>query len=194
MEYNYNKKSIWKWILLYFLIGAFAYGLIYYFFFYKKGDYAYNEYNQEKSQNQLENYEGSEQSISTLINTSADLKVYTSDNNYFSVLWPRDWKIQTYAMGIVLSGKEGSINIAWNGLGGACDTEYKNFTIGEDEYSICGLDKNNLYIHSFIVKTSNKDIAIGVIPVFGGYNDSERSKLLMVLQSIKLKSIKEIVK
>ncbi len=42
MEYNYPKKSIWKWILLYLIIAAVAYGAVYYFFFYKKGGYNYN--------------------------------------------------------------------------------------------------------------------------------------------------------
>jgi len=36
MEY-FSKKSLWKWILLYVIIGVIVYGLIYYFFFYKKG-------------------------------------------------------------------------------------------------------------------------------------------------------------
>ncbi len=31
---NYLKKSLWKWILLYVIIGVVVYGAIYYFFFY----------------------------------------------------------------------------------------------------------------------------------------------------------------
>jgi flagellar basal body-associated protein FliL len=42
MEYNYNKKSIWKWVLIYIVIGAVVYAGIYYFFFYNKGGYTYN--------------------------------------------------------------------------------------------------------------------------------------------------------
>jgi len=46
MEYNnpknYSKKNLWKWILLYVVIAAVAYGLIYYFFFANKGGYSYN--------------------------------------------------------------------------------------------------------------------------------------------------------
>ena len=49
MEYDnqspkkyYSKKNLWKWILLYVVIAAVAYGAIYYFFFANKGGYSYN--------------------------------------------------------------------------------------------------------------------------------------------------------
>jgi len=46
MNYNQNnsyaKNNLWKWILLYVVIGLVAYGLIYYFFFANKGGYTYN--------------------------------------------------------------------------------------------------------------------------------------------------------
>ncbi len=41
MEYQYNKKSLLRWILRYVIIAAVAYGAVYYFYFYKKG----NNYN-----------------------------------------------------------------------------------------------------------------------------------------------------
>ena len=46
---NYNKKSIWKWILLYVLIAVVAFGLVYYFFFNQ------NTTPEENSQNQVQN-------------------------------------------------------------------------------------------------------------------------------------------
>ncbi len=47
------RKSIWKWILLYVLIGAVAYGLIYYFFFFNKNSYNISPQNyQTNTQNQ----------------------------------------------------------------------------------------------------------------------------------------------
>lgn len=56
MDYNYNKKSIWKWILLYVLIGAVAYGLVYYFYFSKNGQYGGNyQYPISNSQTQNQN-------------------------------------------------------------------------------------------------------------------------------------------
>ncbi len=38
----YSKKSLWKWILLYVVVGAVVYGFIYYYFFAKNGGYSYN--------------------------------------------------------------------------------------------------------------------------------------------------------
>ncbi len=41
-KYNYGKMPLWKWILIYIVIGGVVYGLVYYFFFYNKGGYNYN--------------------------------------------------------------------------------------------------------------------------------------------------------
>ena len=76
MEYNYGKKSIWKWIILYVIIGAIAYGLIYYFFFYKNG----NSYNNQTNYNvQNSNAE------------TADWKTYRNDQYGFEIQYPQDW-------------------------------------------------------------------------------------------------------
>lgn len=72
---EYSKKSIWKWVLIYVAVGAVAHGLIYYFFFYKKGDYSYN------LQNQTENSE------------TADWKTYTNDEYGFEFKYPGEWKV-----------------------------------------------------------------------------------------------------
>lgn len=34
---GYGKRPLWQWILLYIVIGAVVYGVIYYFFFASKG-------------------------------------------------------------------------------------------------------------------------------------------------------------
>jgi len=39
---GYGKRPLWQWILLYVVIGAIVYGLVYYFFFAKNGGYNYN--------------------------------------------------------------------------------------------------------------------------------------------------------
>ncbi len=49
MEYNYSKKSIWKWILLYVVVGAVAYGAVYYFWSYEKGGYSYSPQNYQNN-------------------------------------------------------------------------------------------------------------------------------------------------
>ncbi len=37
---SYGKKSIWQWIIIYIIIGAIVYGLIYYFVLNKRGGYS----------------------------------------------------------------------------------------------------------------------------------------------------------
>jgi hypothetical protein len=40
--YGYGKMSMWQWVLIYLVVGAVIYGLVYYFFFYNKvGGYPY---------------------------------------------------------------------------------------------------------------------------------------------------------
>lgn len=39
--YGYGKMPMWKWIVIYLVLGAVVYGLIYYFFFSKSGAYPY---------------------------------------------------------------------------------------------------------------------------------------------------------
>lgn len=39
---SYGKRPLWQWILIYIVIGAIIYGLIYYFIFAKKGSYSSN--------------------------------------------------------------------------------------------------------------------------------------------------------
>lgn len=38
---GYGKRPLWQWIVLYVIIGAIVYGLIYYFFFMKSTGYGY---------------------------------------------------------------------------------------------------------------------------------------------------------
>lgn len=41
-SYGYGKRPMWQWVLLYLVIGAVVYGLIYYFVLAKKSGYNYN--------------------------------------------------------------------------------------------------------------------------------------------------------
>ncbi len=81
MEENYQKnyysrKSIWKWILLYVLIGAVAYVAVYYFLFYKKGGYIYNQQDNQNTQ-------------------TADWKTYKNDEYGFAISYPSTWVIKS---------------------------------------------------------------------------------------------------
>jgi len=40
---GYSKRPLWQWVLLYVIVGAIIYGLIYYFVFAKKGGYNTNQ-------------------------------------------------------------------------------------------------------------------------------------------------------
>lgn len=40
---GYGKKSVGQWVVIYVVIGAVVYGLVYYFFFAKKGGYSSNQ-------------------------------------------------------------------------------------------------------------------------------------------------------
>ena len=42
-NYSYGKRPLWQWIVIYVLIGAVIYGLVYYFVLAKKGGYSYNQ-------------------------------------------------------------------------------------------------------------------------------------------------------
>ena len=45
-SYGYGKRPLWQWILLYVVIGAIIYGLIYFFVFAKKVGYNTGQYQQ----------------------------------------------------------------------------------------------------------------------------------------------------
>jgi len=42
---GYGNRPLWQWIVIYLVVGAIIYGLVYYFILAKKGGYNYN-YNQ----------------------------------------------------------------------------------------------------------------------------------------------------
>jgi len=81
----YNKKSIWKWILLYLIIGAVAYGAIYYFFFYKDGEYS------ENFQYPIFNYQMKNNTTET-----ADWKTYRNDKAGYEIKYPPNWAFREY--------------------------------------------------------------------------------------------------
>jgi hypothetical protein len=38
---GYGKRPLWQWVLLYLVVGAIVYGLVYYFFFMPSGSVSY---------------------------------------------------------------------------------------------------------------------------------------------------------
>ena len=52
-EGGYGKRPLWQWVLIYVVIGAVIYGLIYYFVFANKGGYGNNN---GQSQNNAQSY------------------------------------------------------------------------------------------------------------------------------------------
>ncbi len=87
MEYNYSKKSIWKWIVLYVVVGAVAYGAVYYLYFYKKGGYSYN--NQDISYDNQTNPNTQNSNSET-----ADWKTYTNTEYGFELKHPEKFTIK----------------------------------------------------------------------------------------------------
>lgn len=41
-EKGYGKRPMWQWILIYIVVGALVYGVIYYLVFAQKGGYSYS--------------------------------------------------------------------------------------------------------------------------------------------------------
>ncbi len=160
------------------------------------GYFAYKKFNVSKEQVQTQqNLIENNKQVVTQINNTAAWKTYTSDNKYFSVLWPSNWTIQTDKdYGIILFGKEGSFNIAWNGLGGACEpSEIKEIKAGEDFYWICDQKSDGSYYSATITKISDPNMAIGIIPTYVGATESDKLVFLQVLKSIKMHSIAQIL-
>lgn len=53
---EYGKRPLWQWILIYVVIGAILYGLIYYFVLAKRGGYTVSTSGQNLQQNQPGGY------------------------------------------------------------------------------------------------------------------------------------------
>lgn len=89
MKY-YLEKLTWKWVLLYVVIGAIVYGLIYYFIFYKMGNYS-ESYQYPKPTGK--------QTISNSQNETADWKTYRNDEYEFEFKYPKDWILNNQKVG-----------------------------------------------------------------------------------------------
>ena len=88
MEENYNKQGgygkrpLWQWVLLYIVIAAVAYGLIYYFLFAKNGGYFYSQ-SQIQNNNQQNGVTVSNNKVLDLSNqelTNIPISVFNQTN------------------------------------------------------------------------------------------------------------------
>ncbi|OGK16126.1 hypothetical protein A2690_01665 [Candidatus Roizmanbacteria bacterium RIFCSPHIGHO2_01_FULL_39_12b] len=41
-NFEYSKRPLWQWVVVYLIIGSIVYGVVYYLFLAKKGGYSYN--------------------------------------------------------------------------------------------------------------------------------------------------------
>jgi len=94
---HYSKDNIWKWVLLYVVIGAVAYGLVYYFFFYKKSEYNYNT--QQYQNNSVE---------------TADWEIYRNSEYGFGFSYPAGVSVQERGNVISVNDNRQGFNFEWD--------------------------------------------------------------------------------
>ena len=132
MVNNYAEKSLLKWILLYVLIGVIAYGLIYYFLFYKKG-YNYN----------LQQYSNQDQNISM-----KNWKEYSNSEGGFNLKYPSGWVVDDKSdkgfieygppKTVIFTGSQGILQVSYGtGFGGMCEQGYEQLLIGNKNFDAC---------------------------------------------------------
>lgn len=135
-----TRKSIWKWVLLYVLIGAVAYGLIYYFFFAKNGGY------------NSQNYQTQNNSVQT-----ADWEMYKNDKFGFEFGYPKDfglWEANPF-LGLVIIYPENKFEEVRNKTISTSDEIV--FAIVTNKYiDRTGIQEVMINNRSWFLKTTNK--------------------------------------
>lgn len=161
------RKSIWKWILLYVLIGAVAYGLIYYFFFAKNGGYNYNS----------QNYQNQTQNNSEITNWK------TLAYNHYEFEYPSTWNVWMtlesrvpagcFAQGDsvcanfnglafsvnVLPWNENTCKQYWNGAGGAKAILQETKMINGKKFYYGKFQDDNLEVYHIFFNNSCFELA-----------------------------------
>jgi len=175
------RKSILKWILLYVIIGAVAYGAIYYFLFNKNG---YN-YNTQKYQN---NYQNQDSDVK-------DWKEYSSEEGGFSLKYPADWTIDDRTgegsleygppKSVTFLGKQGRLQVDYGiGFGGACEEGYQPLLIGSEKFDVCHSILNNAEHWSVAAKDFGK-FGIGMFVDINKPYIHNRDFMLKILSTFK---------
>ena len=115
MEYNYPKKSILKWIVLYVIIAAVAYGAVYYF--YKKSDYSYTQTANTQTAD-WKTYTNAEYGFEfqysaqyILDSSESNLTLYSPDHYLNRSTWPFH---NDFSMVVMKHDRYGNANQLWN--------------------------------------------------------------------------------
>ncbi len=70
-QYGYGKRPWWQWLIIYIIVGAIAYGLVYYFFIANNGTSNYS------SQENQQNYQSPSVSVEPTNNALQNMKIET---------------------------------------------------------------------------------------------------------------------
>jgi hypothetical protein len=122
-------------------------------------------------------------------------KIYTSENNYFSLIYPGRWNVSFSSTDenktATFSGKQGYVSVTWgSGLGGACSQNLENFAIGKEIFSICHVFEGNKEKWYLISKILSPTVGIDISAAANAPANTNRKIILEVLQSLSFKTSK----
>ncbi len=125
-------------------------------------------------------------------------KTYTSENGYFSIQYPSQWRLFSSPSEanpdndnnkVISFYKDsiGEISISWpTGFGGWCSSEtYTNVVVGKDIISTCHYISEGKEEWTSIYKTISPTVEIGVIAVAYAPLETNRATILKMLQSMQ---------
>ncbi len=129
---------------------------------------------------------------------SGEWKTYTSENGYFSIQYPSQWRLFSSPSEanpdndnnkVISFYKDsiGEISISWpTGFGGWCSSEtYTNVVVGKDIISTCHYISEGKEEWTSIYKTISPTVEIGVIAVAYAPLETNRATILKMLQSMQ---------
>jgi hypothetical protein len=123
--------------------------------------------------------------------TATGWKTYTDEAGYFSVSYPSTWNTSDSPESedgeLILAGKEGEVDIATQGLGGACGNEqYENVNVGGETFNACHwIDNYGIENWSLIYKQINNQVAVGISALANPPLQYDRPVLIEVLKGFK---------
>ena len=116
---GYGKRPLWQWIVLYVVIGAIVYALVYYFVFAKKGGYNYNQPGQTQTQTTPSTPQTAAKNVVEIKNfafTPATLTVKVGDKvtwtNQDSASHTATADDNSFNTGVLTTGQSGSVTFS----------------------------------------------------------------------------------